>query len=293
VGLYNHREPWFEEQDHQIAIIERLRRDGLTNVGIVFNFHHWRGSLAEFPALFKRIQPHLLAVNLNGMRADTAQYPPVLYIGSDESELEMIRVVQESGWRGPIGVIHERPTVDAAEGIKGNLQGLAWVQKELQQPGSGGPKPQEPAPPKPVLPKPVFAPLAAPQAADDARLAVQSADDARIAAMSSPERSRLTAIFSDELRYAHSTGAVDTKASFIDTLTSGKTKYLLFDYLEREFSFPAPGIALMTGRVRIRVVTAEGEMENSLSFLAVWRKEKDHWRFLAWQSCKLPTASKP
>lgn len=46
VGLYNHREPWFEEQDHQIAIIERLRRDGVTNVGIVFNFHHWRGSLA-------------------------------------------------------------------------------------------------------------------------------------------------------------------------------------------------------------------------------------------------------
>jgi sugar phosphate isomerase/epimerase len=140
VGLYNHREPWFEEQDHQIAIIERLRREGLTNVGIVFNFHHWRGSLAEFPALFKRIQPHLLAVNLNGMRADTAQYPPVRFIGSDASELEMIRVVETSGWRGPIGVIHERPTVDAAEGIKGNLKGLEWVQKELQLPGSGGPQ---------------------------------------------------------------------------------------------------------------------------------------------------------
>jgi hypothetical protein len=27
-------------QDHQIAIIERLKRDGITNVGIVFNFHH-------------------------------------------------------------------------------------------------------------------------------------------------------------------------------------------------------------------------------------------------------------
>jgi sugar phosphate isomerase/epimerase len=154
VGLYNHREPWFEEQDHQIAIIERLRRDGLTNVGIVFNFHHWRGSLAEFPALFKRIQPYLLAVNLNGMRADTTQYPGVRYIGSDESELAMIRVVEASGWRGPIGVIHERPTVDAAEGIKGNLQGLEWVQKELRQPGSGGPKPQEPTPPATVLPKP-------------------------------------------------------------------------------------------------------------------------------------------
>ncbi len=154
VGLYNHREPWFEEQDHQIAIIERLKRDGITNVGIVFNFHHWRGSLAEFPALFKRMQPYLIAVNFNGMRADTTKYPPVRYIGSDESELAMIRVVESSGWRGPIGIIHERPTVDAAEGIKGNLQGLEWVQKELRQPGSGGPKPQEPAAPAKVQTKP-------------------------------------------------------------------------------------------------------------------------------------------
>jgi hypothetical protein len=150
VGLYNHREPWFEEQDHQVAIIERLKHDGITNVGIVFNFHHWRGSLAEFPALFKRIQPYLIAVNLNGMRADVSQYPGVRYIGSDESELAMIRVVETSGWRGPIGVIHERPTVDAAEGIRGNLQGLEWVQKELRQPGSGGPKPQEPVVAKPA-----------------------------------------------------------------------------------------------------------------------------------------------
>ena len=157
VGLYNHREPWFEEQDHQIAIIKRLKRDGITNLGIVFNFHHWRGSLAEFPALFKRMQPYLIAVNLNGMSADTTKYPGVRYIGSDESELAMIRVVEASGWRGPIGVIHERPSVDAAEGIKGNLQGLEWVQKELQQPGSGGPKPQEPTPPAKVQPKPASA----------------------------------------------------------------------------------------------------------------------------------------
>jgi len=139
----------------------------------------------------------------------------------------------------------------------------------------------------------LLAPLAALHAADDVRLAVQSADDGRIAAMSSPTRNQLAAIFSDDLRYAHSTGAVDTKTSFIDTLTSGKTKYLRFEYLDREFSFPAPDIALMTGRVRIRAATAEGEMENALSFLAVWRKEKGQWRFLAWQSCKLPPVSKP
>gem|GEM_PF-258168 len=134
----------------------------------------------------------------------------------------------------------------------------------------------------------ILAPLASLHAADDARLAVQSADDARIAAMSSPKRDQLAAIFSDDLRYAHSTGGVDTKTSFIDTLTSGKTKYRRFEYLDRKFSFSAPDIALMTGRVRIRAATAEGEMENALSFLAVWRKEQGQWRFLAWQSCKIP-----
>ena len=147
VGLYNHREPWFEDQDHQIAVIERLRRDGLTNVGIVLNFHHWRGSLAEFPARFKRIQPYLFAVNLNGMRADTSEYPGVRFVGTDESEVAMMRVVKESGWHGPVGIIHERGSMDAAEGLSHNLRGVEWVEKELREPGSGGPKPQEVAAP--------------------------------------------------------------------------------------------------------------------------------------------------
>ena len=103
--------------------------------------------------MFKRIQPYLIAVNLNGMRADTTQYPGVRYIGSDESELEMIRVVEASGWHGPVGIIHERGNMDAAEGLKGNLQGMEWVKKELRQPGSGGPKPQEPVPAAKVVPK--------------------------------------------------------------------------------------------------------------------------------------------
>ncbi len=118
-----------------LVLLLRLKRDGITNVGIVFSFHHWRGSQAEFPVLCLRIQPYLIAFNLNGMRADTSQYPGVRYIGSDESEIEMTRVVEASGWRGPISVIHERPTVGAAEGIKGNFQGLEWIQKEMRQPG--------------------------------------------------------------------------------------------------------------------------------------------------------------
>lgn len=127
------------------------------------------------------------------------------------------------------------------------------------------------------------------QAADDAQLAaVKSADKARVAAMQSGDREKLGAIFSDELRYAHSSGVVDTKPAFIEILATGKTKYVGYDYEEQNFTFPAPGMALMTGRAHVQAVTATGQMDSVLSFLAVWREEKGQWRFLAWQSCKMP-----
>ncbi|MCX6895616.1 MAG: nuclear transport factor 2 family protein [Verrucomicrobia bacterium] len=127
------------------------------------------------------------------------------------------------------------------------------------------------------------------QAADDAQSKIlRAADDERVAAIIAADRARLTAIFSDDLRYAHSTGAVDTKASYIDSLVSGRTKYLVYDYQERNFTFPAPGIALMTGRVHIKSTSATGASDGVLSILAVWREEKGRWRFLAWQSCRLP-----
>jgi hypothetical protein len=118
--------------------------------------------------------------------------------------------------------------------------------------------------------------------------ALQSADEARISAMKSGDREKLRAIFSEELHYAHSTGEVDSKGSFIDKLTSGKTKYALVEYEKRDFTLPAPGMALMTGRVHIRAVSGENTTDSVLSFLAAWRLEKGEWRFLAWQSCKLP-----
>ncbi len=134
-----------------------------------------------------------------------------------------------------------------------------------------------------------FLSISALHAADDPRQATVSvADDARVAAMKTPDRNQLARIFSDDLHYAHSNGVVDTKASLTDILLTSRTKYLGYDYEERKFSFPAPGIALMTGRARIKAATATGGMDSTLSFLAVWREEQGQWRFLAWQSCRLP-----
>jgi hypothetical protein len=131
--------------------------------------------------------------------------------------------------------------------------------------------------------------LATLRAADvDTLNALRAADDERVGATIAADRARLAAILADDLRYAHSTGTVDTKNSLIDSIASGRTKYNSISYEDRSFEVPVPGIALMSGRALVKVSTPDGDIESILSFLAVWQEMNGKWHFRAWQSCKIP-----
>ena len=124
--------------------------------------------------------------------------------------------------------------------------------------------------------------------------AVRKADDERVAATIAADRARLGAIFSDDLRYAHSIGKVDNNASYTETLVSGATKYFSIEYVRRDFKQVAPNIVLMTGRCHIKSADRGKEPATSLfGFLAVYREENGAWRFLAWQSTKLAPDTPP
>lgn len=139
-----------------------------------------------------------------------------------------------------------------------------------------------------LLPLLAFLVVAA-RAADDAVIAaVRAVDDARTAAIVAANRAQMEAIFSDQLHYAHSSGVIDTKASYIQSLVSRSTVYESFDYKERKFTVAAPGVVLMTGRVIVKAGPAGAPNTNDLNILAVWRQENGKWRFLAWQSCRNP-----
>ncbi len=129
-------------------------------------------------------------------------------------------------------------------------------------------------------------------AADHPELArVSAADDARVAAMLAPTREKLEAVLSAELRYAHSNGQVDSKDALIASLTDGSATYSKYAYQERTFTFPSPGIALMAGRFDVKAVVKGNAAESTIGYLAVWRLEKGEWKFLAWQSCRIPPAA--
>jgi hypothetical protein len=118
--------------------------------------------------------------------------------------------------------------------------------------------------------------------------AVRRADDARVIATVSANREQLDGLFSGDLVYTHSSGAVNDKASYIAAISSGQTKYFSIEYEARNFESVAPGIVLMRGRCVIHSSNNGQSVENYLAYLAVWREENGAWRFLAWQSCHLP-----
>jgi hypothetical protein len=128
------------------------------------------------------------------------------------------------------------------------------------------------------------------QAADDPRLSrLEAADNARIAATKAADTTALGELLSEDLHYGHSSGNFDTKASFIDFLASGKAKYTAYENELRTFTFPAPGIAIMSGRAHVKVETPTGGgMDSMVAYLAVWREENGKWRFLAWQAGRIP-----
>lgn len=123
VGLYNHL-GWFGEPTNQVVLIKRLQAMGHANVGIVYNFHHAHAQMDRFPELFSLMKPHLLALNLNGMVRDGDRLgKKILPVGSGDRELGMLRVVRESGWMGPIGILGHTEE-DAELKLRKELMGL-------------------------------------------------------------------------------------------------------------------------------------------------------------------------
>ena len=139
VGLYNHG-GWFGEPENQIQIMERLRLDGVTNVGLVYNLHHGHEHVTRFPALLQQMKPYLLTLNLNGMTRDGDKSgKKILPLGQGEFDLQLLKAIRDSGWRGPLGILNHTDE-DAEARLRDNLEGLDWLlgQMDGQPPG---PKP--------------------------------------------------------------------------------------------------------------------------------------------------------
>lgn len=146
IALYKHA-GWLSIEENTVEVIAGLKRLGVKNVGIVYRFIHAHDEVddtRDFAALWTRIYPDVRVVDLTGLHEGRATIYPILYPSQGDLELEMMRIIQDSGWHGTVGVSGEKGAEvpgDLEINLRNNLIGVDWLASELKQPGSGGDRP--------------------------------------------------------------------------------------------------------------------------------------------------------
>ena len=109
-------------------MVEVVKRVEVDNVGIVYNFFHGHDQLDLMPDAFRAMRPYLMSVNLNGM---TPEGPKILPLGTGERDREILQMIADSGYDGPIGLIDHRPEIDAEVSLQENLDGMQKILAEI------------------------------------------------------------------------------------------------------------------------------------------------------------------
>lgn len=97
----------------------------------------------------------------------------------------------------------------------------------------------------------------------------------------------LDAVFAPEMTYGHSSGHLDTKATFISTIENKKEVYNQLELTEMSVHLVG-NIALVRHKMTGNVTLEDGSVSKpNLGVLQVWTKNKNGWQLLARQAFKL------
>ena len=109
------------------------------------------------------------------------------------------------------------------------------------------------------------------------------AEDGRYDAQIEGDFETLEQIFGNDLVYIHSSTVQDTKASFIDSLRSGKVSYHTMERSGTKVRTYG-NVAIITGKAEFEV-TARGRQKSlDLLFHSVWVKREAGVQFVSWQA---------
>jgi hypothetical protein len=131
-------------------------------------------------------------------------------------------------------------------------------------------------------------------AKDDSReAALRAAESARFEANVNADAKALGQLLDDGLEYVHSNGELDTKASFIEALVSGKRDYLSTAATIQSVRFLGD-VAIIRGNAKVTVADNGQSRELDIGYTDVWVWKDKRWQMTAWRSARMPapTAAK-
>lgn len=112
-------------------------------------------------------------------------------------------------------------------------------------------------------------------------------EDERYRAMVDGDLATLERLLADGLVYTHSSSAVDGKASYLESLRSGKVVYRKAERAEERIQVLGDA-AVITGELRLDVLLDGNPRALRSRFLTIWARGPKGWQMVALQSTSIP-----
>jgi hypothetical protein len=123
---------------------------------------------------------------------------------------------------------------------------------------------------------------------DDARIpSLKAAEAARFQANIDADAKVLGQVLDEALEYVHSNGEVNTKAEFIESLTSGKRDYVATTF-EIQSVRVLGDVAIVRGTAKVTVADNGQSRDLDLGYTDVWVWKDKRWQMTAWRSARMP-----
>jgi Domain of unknown function (DUF4440) len=114
------------------------------------------------------------------------------------------------------------------------------------------------------------------------------AETGRYAAQTTNDFAAMEKLFGNDLTYNHSSAATDNKATYIEGMRSGRTRYRKMtpnsDVKTRTYGC----LAIITGTAVYEVTSSGQDRTVPLRFTAIWAKRPSGLEFVSWQSTGIP-----
>lgn len=120
----------------------------------------------------------------------------------------------------------------------------------------------------------------------DPRASVLQVQADRFQAVIDADIEALDAILAPDLVYTHSTGRVESKADFMQSIGSGSVDYIELTPTDSQVRLFGD-VAVVNGDVNLHVAAGSREHRVSMRFIEVYTHSDEGWRLVAWQSTQI------
>ncbi len=122
---------------------------------------------------------------------------------------------------------------------------------------------------------------------NDTKEMIKALDAERMDAMVAGDLETLGRILADDMSYVHTSAAIDTKSSIMESIGNGRLNYQKMAARNVEVRDYGDA-AVVRGEADVEVTSGGSDLTFSLEFTEVYVNGDAGWQMVAWQSTRLP-----